>query len=42
MDCISGMNAKIKMLEMTIRSTNLQKPTTDRVTVTGPSNQKPN
>ena len=37
LDCISGMNAKIKMLEMTIRSANLQEPTTnDRVTVTGP------
>ena len=36
MDCISGMNAKIKMLEMTIRSANLQEPTTERVTVAGP------
>ena len=29
MDCISGMNAKIKMLETTIRSANLQEPTTE-------------
>ena len=31
MDCISGTNAKIKMLEMTIRSENLQEPTTNTV-----------